>query len=317
MRNFIYSITAVTCLMPAALLAAPPEPAELEQFVLKARTFRQTQRTVMELFQSASNDRIEELKGHSHDQIALHAAWEQVRRTIRNVPNPGTADGEGEYPDPPKIDERALQRFLGFLEGRFQLSLPEWWATRLAGAYAHVGDISYLHFISDPEQLTSENDMESDKVPYSKTESGLYAAEGTSVKKLPTGDFNVQIGELSCDIPGHFFGDAEEFDYPIQVPYLTATMSAERCVFAFRTGGTFSGRFRIHCLDRKSSALLWSAKGLQHVTGGGSGRGHYHWVAMRQRGDRLYVFGMLGYLVSIDTYSMKDGTKLTSFDTHY
>ena len=98
----------------------------------------------------------------------------------------------------------------------------------------------------------------------------------------------------------------------------TAWMNAERCVFGFHGRMATGSGFKLHCIDRKSSALIWSTEVWGFFYGGSSGSGFFHWVEIRRRGDTLFLFGIDGTgIVYIEGHSMKDGSNLFHFTTNY
>src|SRR5262249_40661074 len=75
------------------------------------------------LFGSADHYRLERLEDHANPTIALRAAWERVRRTVRQT---------GQVTIGP--DPNELLRFKRFMEERFRIALPDWWAEGLLAA---------------------------------------------------------------------------------------------------------------------------------------------------------------------------------------
>src|SRR5207248_1674736 len=71
-----------------------------------------------------------ELMKDEDTNIALLAAWEQVRLTVPDK----------ELERRMSVDARKLAWFLGFLEGRARVELPAWWAEAIRGCDAYGRD---------------------------------------------------------------------------------------------------------------------------------------------------------------------------------
>jgi len=81
-------------------------------------------------------------------------------------------------------------------------------------------------------------------------------------------------------------------------------MDAKRCIFGFHDW--LSSEFTLHCIDRKTSKLIWSTKVRGYFEGGfGGGAALFHWVEMRRRGDTIFFFGIDNTgIVYIEGHSM-------------
>jgi len=280
------------------------------EHVLKTYLVPDGGHSVARLLEKASAEQVQEYKIHSQNTIALHAAWEEVKRATRIGPKyREEIDEEG--PEPQfKMDRSALQRFLGFVEGRLQVTPPGWWQDAVGRAYAYGNDLSAL-WLPSPRK----------RMPYLKTDFGLNVHNQLSVELLAGGALEVKSGNLSCRIPARYFEDLKPTGDVAKPGILfkddiglSVWMDEDRCVFTFH-GGAPAG-FLLHCIDRKTSNEIWST----HVGGhlfGGFGGGFFHSVEMRRHGDALYIFGMYGTLFYIEGVSLKDGSNLFRFGTAY
>jgi len=312
MSRILQSAAAATVLGALTVCAAFQKSNDEGTTEHVLRTYNLTDRgdSVAKLFEKSSAEQVQEYKSHPHNTIALHAAWDEVKRATRIGPKyREEIDKEG--PEPQfKMDRRALQRFLGFVEGRLQVAPPGWWQDAVGRAYAYGNDLSALW-------LPGHNK----KMPYSKTEFGLHVHNQLSVEPLADGALEVISGNLSCRIPAKYFDDLKPDEDATKPGILfkddiglSAWMDDERCVFTFH-GGADAG-FSLHCIDRKSSKEIWSTYVGGHLFGGFGG-GFFHSVEFRRQGDALYIFGMCGTLFYIEGVSLKDGSSLFHFGTAY
>src|SRR5262249_50953281 len=79
------------------------------------------------LFAKAGAGGTRALRAHESDEIALRAAWEEILLRI-----PETTRLNAVRPD-----QRLLQRFVGFVEGRLRANVPKWWEDTLLDAQAY------------------------------------------------------------------------------------------------------------------------------------------------------------------------------------
>lgn len=305
MRPHILMLLTATCVFSLVHDAASQDQVKRHpvERLLKAADDKQRREAVAEAIVKASDEKLRELEAHPHTSVALHAAWEKVRRTFQI--NPSTAVNGAK---PVKIDRKALQQFIGFVEGRVRAQLPDWWETRLANSYVQPDDTGRLWF-KDKKKL----------VPYWKDENNIYKPGFVSAESLPDGDIelsNWRVHKPYCLIPARFWEAAKQrpFDPEIGV-HLTTWWDDDRCVFGFHE--SIPNGFTLHGTDRKSTEVLWSAEVFSYFQEKATDSSHIHWVALREGGGTLYVFGTGGDLVYIEAFSMKDGENLFRFCTDY
>ena len=333
MRRSIYSVCAAMCFIPTALMSqqtvsAPGESSQADKDgvsirrVLKSKSPNDFRYAVEQLVGKASKKQLREYKNHSHNSIALHAAWEQVKRstTINRAQLLELEDDEAEKTIV-KMDRIALLQFISFVEGRLQVTPPKWWLAKVRRSKTYWGAPSSLWFpMTDSPVILGRRAS-----PYLKNKGEVHALAELDLTPLAEGRLNVTSGKLSCTIPARFL-EAADKDYGPKVGDfgpttwmdfvgLTAWMNAKRCVFGFH--GSLATGFMLHCIDRTSSALLWSTEVRGYFWGGANG-GFLHWVEIRRRGETLFLFGIDNSgIVYIEGHSMKDGTNLFHFTTSY
>lgn len=88
----------------------------------------------------AGDDELPALVAHASDQIAVLAAWEAVERCARGEVTVNANQGSS---------CRNVDWFLGFLEGRLRVPLPDPWRAHLSQSYRQGGS---LFFVEPPVQ---------------------------------------------------------------------------------------------------------------------------------------------------------------------
>ncbi len=158
MRQSIYSFCAATCFIATALIAQRTENAHCEssqededgdpiQRVLNPEYSDDLGNAVAQLVTKASRKQLQEYETHSHNTIALHAAWEEVKRAT-SISRAKLLQSEDKDRTDPIIsmDRPALRQFIGFVEGRLQVTPPKWWRAKLLRSKTYWHRDNYLWF---------------------------------------------------------------------------------------------------------------------------------------------------------------------------
>jgi hypothetical protein len=227
------------------------------------------------------------LKGHSELSIALRAAWEAVRRTI----------SEEKQPIAVKPDADALHRFVGFLEGRLNVPLPNWWEQKLLNAHAYEREHTYFPLL--------------DERPYHRTESGLSALSHIKIAKIDK-DLVASEGNRSFRIPS-LLVETSQRKGPVDA--VGVLIDEERCYVALHSARC--SPFKVSSVDRSVDRVVWS---VEVWAAGGlidyAGRGH-HWITLDVRDGTLFVFGAGDDAVYVEGFSLNDGSNRFRFSTSY
>ena len=228
--------------------------------IVKAESPSELQTAYRSTFNPATHERVEELRAGKHDGIAMQAAWELVRRTISEEPQP--KDGESPTIN---VSRRAAERFAGFVEGRLHVDLPSWWERKLTHAKTGRGDRDAIHFPASVKPA-----------PYAKQERQMTSPPEISVRL--TGDvLSLDDGQNTCEVPLKVF-NKEVGNVNADGTCVSALFEPGRCFVALHES-TQSGTFKICCVNTKTSGVIWTGSVWTGVGGGGSGTGHYQWVA--------------------------------------
>ena len=324
MRLRIY-VTAVFSFVPAVLCLerafSGDDPRKADQFsaIVNAKDLGELAEAYRTLLDGASGQSIATLKTHAQDRIALPAAWEQVRRTFPKVAQM-SKDGYGKAV---KVDQSVVQRFIGFLEGRLKLKLPKWWESRMADAYAFDRETLGLKSAWSYDRKTTRLTFSIQQTPdhrtefrfpsYHAPERRLLATRGFKISSREA-DLVVSKGSLICIIPKELLKTAEKEH---STHSMSCYMDKDRCIVGFLPEDC--NPYKVFCLDRKSSKLLWSATiwNSVAVVPGRTGRGFTHLASMLVQDKTLYVFGTEDFSMYIEAFRVEDGTNLFRFNTTY
>ena len=155
------------------------------------------------MVEKASGNQLQEYKIHSHNTIALHAAWEEVKRSACVCR--GSRYEKDEYARI-KFDRRALQRFLGIVEGRLRVTPPEWWQAIMARVKTYPDDQEHLSLYP----IINKHE------PYWGEPGSIQALVELDVTRLADGTVKVELGKFSCMIPARFLEAAKrEYNWEI------------------------------------------------------------------------------------------------------
>ncbi len=263
---------------------------------------------IARLLENASTEELRRYQEHSHDTIAISAAWELVRRSMSD--SAGIA-GVPEADSDLQFDERALREFLNTVEERLQMAAPEGWQTIVAELEpTGRGDV----FVRYPVEIHTEQS------PYREGESGINALASLDVNESGDGALDLTFEGYSYTVPPKVVRDAMRvygrFPQGRKLVGLTGWMDRDFCVFGFH--GFQSGDYTLECVKRESGESVWSCTvwgyNETHSTGDLT---LAHTAEIRRQGDELVVFGADLNVVYIEGLSMTDGTSRFRFTTAY
>jgi hypothetical protein len=246
----------------------------------------------------ASDETLNHLKAKNHTGIAIQAAWECVRRTM-NLSLRGDEE-------PERIDPSAIQRFLGFVEGRLAVSPPDWWEKRLAKAkYRNRDDamlilgLGWIH-----------------PYPVSQTAANIFAPRGVTAKRVREG-LSISVKNETLAVPLAVLKKADEMSEKTGARWDSlsiAVVDKERFVVVFYPSEY--SEFPLFCLSKSTGKVLWEAEvwpGIPHGSGG-----DYSQVAEIKIADGLvYIFGLTEYAAYLEAFSLSNGENKFHFGTSY
>ncbi|MEX0712665.1 MAG: hypothetical protein WD278_09965 [Pirellulales bacterium] len=217
---------------------------------------------------------LEQLRFHKNLSIALSAAWEEVRLAIRRLPR-GTPVDLG------------TARFLGYVEGRLGVPVPEIWGNVVAGARAQDRGLA----------------------KFKRPDTGYgRAAPGISVTRRGNSLF-LQSGDVLVPLP---------LDVRKQLPNDMSVQLGQQEGYVAVSDSMLASSFPLFRIDPQSGEILWKTE----VWGSGftpiqSGVGFYHWVGLVREKELLIVFGVDFHAAYIEGFAVADGSNVFRFTTAY
>lgn len=283
------AVISITWLVMPGETATSQGPATARHVdsAVKAKSPHEAAEAYDLLFSQAPAKELQDLLNDKHLNISLRAAWERVRRTVK----------EGKLSSPVSPDASELHRFVGFVEGRLAVPIPERWEHSLLSAMAHERDNIFFNVFGNS--------------PYRRTEAELSAPKSVSVRKND-GGFLLDVDEQSLRIPADVVKSASRKG-PIDA--INAIVDGDRCYVALHSDS--GSPYDVRCFEIATAKLLWStevwaAGGLVMYTGIG-----FHWADLVLHDKVLYVFGVSGDAAYIEGFSTKDGNNQFRFSTSY
>ena len=225
-------------------------------------------------------------KTHSELPVALHAAWEEVRHDIRK--------SESDRVDVP--DRATLGRFVGFLEGRLNRPMPEWWMRIVCDARSNDRSRCYFRAPRQSPYTTSATGIRSPKnVTIDKREQGL-------IIRCNGREVSLETGWLA-DMNRRSLGDAISVANDQGTNYVVAhTDRAMPCTLArFGPDGKC-----VWVTD------VWAGGGLKDYGGQG-----FHYVAVLPDDSQVLIVGAADDVCYIESFSRKTGKAEWRFSTGY
>lgn len=236
------------------------------------------------LFCETTSDCLAELKQHREASVAIRAAWEAAKRALVNSKDADT--------DAPR--RAAVERFLGFLEGRLHLALPRSWEQSMRAA--HLGGYRHIGFRGTSVPPTFSREL------------SIWLSPGLRVKrgdpcKLIVGSKVVSLNRSTFDK----LMDRGEI-------VLKAFVVGEKCyLVAFGGMGQLSDVLRI---NGSTGEVIWSANawGTGWVVWTGRGEPTYN-VELLEDSGTVYLLGSGSAGGVIEGYDVTSGAVVLRFAT--
>lgn len=247
------------------------------------------------VFPTASEDGLSKLLVHPHPNVAIRAAWERLERGVR-TDNPVENQSFEVSPD-----RSAIERFVGFVEGRLNVLPPVWWVEMLIGSlYRDAGTHEYwvFHRPADPV--------------YHRTEIGLLAEDGIELHEVDRGTAVVGNG-MDFVIPVAVTSDASRRGITEGISACSDGHSNFVALYSSIPHG-----FRVSRIDAQSDEMNWSAR--VWVNGENvlfTGNRHCNFVELMRTDRLLYVFGANLHDVYIEAFQIEDGVSEFRFSTGF
>jgi hypothetical protein len=253
-----------------------------------AQTCKYVSELYRSLFAAAAAADLETLRTIPDDSIAIQAAWESVVVTVPAEPSK----------EPIRLDDEKLSWFLGFLEGRARVSVPEGWRELILNARANRRDNIFL---GEPKSVPY-HDVVADRVKC-PTNASLQTSDNAVVFRIADDTITLPEKIIRRDIRGDLYFN------------ISGCFTSERC---FVTVHNDLGRpHDLVCIDRATGKLLWKSTACgccwNVVYGGGN---CWVWVVATSDG-RVLVFGAESLGFYVHCFDASDGKSLLHFSSRY
>jgi hypothetical protein len=191
--------------------------------------------------------------------------------------------------------------FVGFVEGRLNVVIPRTWEENILSAEAN-------------SQMTIQfPNVQRKPGGFRKTASGYFAPSSVDVKTVDNG-LHVLMGESEFRLDDAL---VERSRAKLgRVTGLSALIAGESCYVALYTDD--SHPYYMHCVERESSKLLWTANVWAGLPEGVLSRsGSRHLVNMVLKDGVLYLFGTCFECGYIEAVEVAGGKSIFRFSTAY
>lgn len=261
----------------------------------KAISPEQLWRVCADEFYTAPASELSQLELHDNPGVAFAAAWEPVRRVLEN---PGKdEDRSGSY--------GSMCRFVGFVEGRLKVHVPELWLKTLFHARItrqmreDIGPTVNFELprnqVESGRHTTSSDVLTPDSAPVVDRRDGAFLRAGNRETRLPA-EFMDAYRRSIARIPEPVFGQ-------------------DSCILALYENRAYP--YTLYCLGRHDGTIqwknrVWAAGGLMHYEGIGH---HRMWLAKTE--SMVIVFGVSDDAAYIEGFQLSDGVNCFRFSTWY
>jgi hypothetical protein len=276
-----------SCEDPPSKSASAAEEEKRVQAILAADSPDVALRGYTALFRSTKAERLRHLQMTASDTIAVQAAWEEIERTIPENPDRVV-----------RPDRDKLARFIGFLEGRGRVQVPEWWADAVLDARAncrgnvYAGGLTLMPF--------GEAKQKTPKPPPVAT---FAQKDGKGV---------VRVGSDLAIIPDDLRDKLKAGRSLDQG--LSALITPTRCYVAVYDHAGYP--YRLACVDRASTKTRRVAKVWASWWGNASGQ-HHQYVEVTEQGKRVVVCGIASSGFHVEAFGAEDGVNVLRFSNSY
>jgi len=252
--------------------------------LLAAKNSQEAGEACRDLYFSPYTGYVHGLLSHDNANVAIQAAWCVYSRTVpRRRAYFGGGDFDLRYhPD--------VQRFLGVLEGRLRVSVPEWWERAIEDLKEQLPDDRSLPnggWTKLPDELLKE-------------------AQADVILMLPgeTPDERIRIRMSTESVRRLLWWDKA---------VAVGVSSRQVILLARGTAGRASG---LLCLDRTAFEERWRT----HTWGLGPNGPFFgppikDYVSIVMTADRVFIFGANITGAYVEAFELKDGTNIARFAT--
>jgi len=235
----------------------------------------------MDRILQASTEKLNELIADKDCQVCLAAAWERVYRALPKEEREPETDRAAPNPF-------AMSRFLGLIEGRLGVNIPESWEAAFASV--NISEQIYVSFPeNDTEGADGEGAIQKASVVLEQSKGHLIVKQGAEIWLLPSEDQWVENASVALTDEHAYLAAYSQF--PVH--------------------------YRLYKLDRQTGNILWVARvwadgGLMSYTGMG-----WHHVDLQVTTGTIVVFGISTVTAYVEAFDKRSGESRCRFGTRY
>ena len=240
------------------------------------------------LFELAGKERLSQLKFHENNSIAINSAWKEAMNSLPDD------DTNSIVPS----DPIALNRFVGFAEGRLQIAVPKWWIATL------IPDASIKHKKNRKNREPTKDDL----VYHNSGLNSVSSPVGTSLTH--EGDqTKLKIGNESITLPLAISSGLDSYGVGV-----SGCFTADHCFVCVHdiVGSPHSA----WAISRKSGKIEWERRVCGCWYWGTTGH-HESRVSVAIQNGKLVIFGEAGTGFYLAGLSPESGKVLFEFSTGY
>ncbi len=235
--------------------------------------------------------------------LALQAAWEEVKRSMPRSPaSPVRSRRSGMS----RLNRVSLARFIGFVEGRLRVTVPDWWEDHLLIAKGGaIEDIDFLAMrIPDTGRGTYGN---------------MPAYSGTKELDIDV-EYNGGVSKVEVigdQLAIHLEDCVFQVDRPSGSTIYVSVMDFKTSGCLALVHDNWPGGILLN-IDSSDGKVLWQQElwcdRAYYIRGGDGG---FHWSEVKTKGDTVFVFGLRNDLVYIEAFELRTGKPQFRFSTTY
>ena len=238
------------------------------------------------LFSGVSEQDLRRLVADPDSTIAVSGGWHRVLQTV----------AEGTLGESARPGNAALNRFLGLVEGRVGVPIPDFWEAGVLSTVHQRAERAewddYVYFPTPQRLENGAHERPSDAGDWSlrRADDRWLVTQGGVKWSLPAHDGRGPVDHVRVHLRGG---------------------NAYVALYAWPPGGHM-----VHSVDRSSGRVVWSSEvwadcGLTAYTGYG-----WHEVEIRTTSDQLVVFGLSTHIAYVEVFDRRTGQNLWRFNTY-
>jgi len=255
-----------------------------------------------EMLAGLSAEELHALCTSDNHTIACRANWELVRQTL---PHETTYDEDG-LSQAQQVKRLPFARFLGFVEGRFRVTTPEWWGQLFLRAKAFDRQMLANHLPLLNREVEAYYETE---ILRPNVDMPLRVRAGIEVAARDENMLTIRNeAAIECDISRRLLENSS-------ASHVLCQFRENYCVVGlFRAWAL--GPFRISCIDHESSETLWSA-GVWAGQPLSAGHVDPHVATVVIVDDTVFVFGADPWSIYMEGFDLASGRPTVRFSTAY